>query len=160
MPQIIEFPARHYVGIRATVTMTTFGVVADRLGEIFAWLAERGAPPAGGPFFRYFVIDMKGDLRVEGGVPVATPVEGEGDIFAATLPAGRYVTETHAGHPDQLIDATAALLAWAESQGLRFDMTREPDGEHWGSRLEIYHTNPEEQPDMNKWETELQFRLA
>lgn len=38
-------------------------------------------------------------------------------------------------------------------------MTDEADGEHWAARLEIYHTNPAEQPDMSKWEIELQFRL-
>jgi effector-binding domain-containing protein len=160
MPQIIEFPERYYVGIRATITMTTFGVVADRLGEIFAWLAKQGVAPDGGPFFRFLVIDMEGDLLVEAGVPVAAPMGGERDIFAGVVPAGRYVTETHFGHPDQLIGVIDAVRGWAAEQGLAFDMTTEPDGEHWGSRLEIYKTHPEEQPDMNKWETEIQFRLA
>ncbi|HLU75303.1 MAG TPA: GyrI-like domain-containing protein [Nonomuraea sp.] len=160
MPQVIELPERHYVGIRRTITMTTFGLVADRLGEIFAWLGERGTPPAGSPFFRFHVIDMQGDLQVEAGVPVAAPMEGEGDIVPGVIPAGRYAVATHVGHPDQLIGAIHALRGWAAEQGLAFDMTDEPDGEHWGCRLEIYHTNPEEQPDMRKWETELQFRLA
>jgi hypothetical protein len=35
-----------------------------------------------------------------------------------------------------------------------------PVGERWGCRLEIYHTDPLEQPDMNAWRTELAFRLA
>lgn len=160
MPQIIEIPERYYVGIRATITMTTFNVVADRLGEIFAWLAGRGVAPDGGPFFRFLVIDMEGDLLVEAGVPVAVPMAGEGDVFAGVLPAGRYVTETHFGHPDQLIGVVGAVRGWAKEQELAFDMTTEADGEHWGSRLEIYKTHPEEQPDMNKWETEIQFRLA
>ena len=28
------------------------------------------------------------------------------------------------------------------------------------SRLEIYKTDPAEEPDMSKWETELAFKLA
>ncbi|WP_049560596.1 GyrI-like domain-containing protein [Nonomuraea sp. SBT364] len=160
MPQIIECPERHYIGIRKSITMTTFHLVADRIGELYGWLAARGTPPAGGPFFRYLVIDMDGDLVVEAGVPVHEPVPGEGDIIAGTLPAGRYVQETHVGHPDQLVDVTDALLRWAREQGLSFAMSEQPDGQHWDSRLEFYHTNPEEQPDMTKWEIELQFGLA
>lgn len=30
----------------------------------------------------------------------------------------------------------------------------------WGCRLEVYKTDPAEQPDTGKWETELLFRLA
>jgi hypothetical protein len=32
--------------------------------------------------------------------------------------------------------------------------------ERWGSRLEFYLTDPAEEPDMSKWETQLAFRLA
>lgn len=153
---IIEFPERHYVGVRRTITLTTFGLVADRLQEIVGWLGERGVAMAGAPFFRFRVIDMAGELDVEAGIPVAEPVKGEGDIFAAVLPAGRYASETHHGHPDQLLGVIEKLRA---TEGLEFDLTEEPDGEHWGCRLEIYRTNPAEQPDMTKWEIELQFRL-
>jgi hypothetical protein len=33
-------------------------------------------------------------------------------------------------------------------------------GEHWGCRVEFYLTNPTEEPDLSKWETQLAFRLA
>jgi hypothetical protein len=39
-------------------------------------------------------------------------------------------------------------------------MTDTENGQEWGCRLEIYKTNPSEEPDMGKWETELAFRLA
>jgi hypothetical protein len=35
-----------------------------------------------------------------------------------------------------------------------------PDGERWGGRLEIYLTDPDQEPDMSKWQTQLAFRLA
>src|SRR5690606_39760712 len=57
--------------------------------------SERGTPPAGSPFFRFHVIDMQGDLQVEAGVPVAAPMEGEGDIVPGVIPAGRYAVATH-----------------------------------------------------------------
>lgn len=160
MPTIEERPERPYVAIVGDVTMATIPALADRMPEVFGWLAGKGIAPAGPPFFKYDVIDMARGLRVEVGVPVAAPTEGEGEVFGAVLPAGRYVTVSHTGHPKELEGATGALLAWAEREGLTFDLDRRADGEHWGCRLELYLTDPREQPDMTKWETVLELRLA
>ena len=149
-----------YVAIRRSITMGTFPEVADRLPEVFGWLGRRGIAPAGPPFFRYAVIDMERELQIEAGVPVATPVAGDDTVLAGTLPAGRYATVTHVGHPEQLLGVTRDLLAWAEAEGLRWDMRVGADGEHWTARLEELLTDPAEEPDMNKWSTRLLFRLA
>ncbi|GAA3243042.1 GyrI-like domain-containing protein [Nonomuraea helvata] len=161
MPHIIDVPDRPYIGIRRTITMTSFGLVGDRIAGLIGWLAERGAAPTAAPFLRYDSINMAEDrLVVQAGVPVATPVEGEDDIFADVLPAGRYVTASHHGHPDQLAGVISSVLKWGEEQGLTWDMTEKDGTELWGCRLEFYKTNPLEEPDMNNWDTELQFRLA
>jgi effector-binding domain-containing protein len=157
---IVDHPAQPYVAVRRTITMQTFPEIADRLPGLFGWLAERGIAPAGPPFFRYLVIDMERELDVEAGVPVATPVDGDGDVLAGELPAGRYAATTHVGHPDELIAVTGAFLAEAAARGLTFDATETERGTRWGCRLELLLTNPAEQPDMNKWETMLVFRLA
>jgi effector-binding domain-containing protein len=159
-PVIEHRDAQPYVAVKRTVTMETMMEIADRIGEVIGWLIARGGQPAGAPFLKYDVIDMERHLVVEAGVPVATEVTGDEQVFADVLPAGRYATYTHVGHPDGLVEATAALLAWARTEGLTWDMTKSPDGDRWGSRLELYHTHPAEQPDMSKWETELAFRLA
>jgi effector-binding domain-containing protein len=85
--------------------------------------------------------------------------EGDARVQAGVLPAGRYVTALHVGHPSTLIAATAALLDWAKTKGLTWDVTPSPDGDRWGCRLELYLTDPRAEPDMNKWETQLAFRL-
>ena len=148
-----------YVGMTASVTMDDFSPVADRLPEIFGRLAERGVLPAGPPFFRYRVIDMERELVVEAGVPVAEPLIVDG-LDADMLPAGRYVETTFTGHPDQLITVTADLLRWADNHGLAFEQHTGPQGNVWGCRLEIYETDPTDEPDMNRWTTTLAFRLA
>ncbi|MGR6923898.1 GyrI-like domain-containing protein [[Actinomadura] parvosata] len=161
MPQIIELPERPYVGVRGTITMTTFGLVADRIGEIVGRLAGRGVPIAGAPFLRYESIDLAADrLVVQAGVPVPEPVEAEGDLFAATLPAGRYATVTHHGHPDELRHVIESLLKWGAEQGLKWDMTERDGAEHWGCRLELFQTDPRVEPDPHNWDTDLQFRLS
>jgi effector-binding domain-containing protein len=159
-PEITQRAAQPYVGISAWVTMATLGSVADRIPEIFGWLGAHGATQAGAPFFRYHVIDMERELHVEVGVPVAAAVDGEGEVQAGMLPAGRFAVMTHTGAPNTLVDATAALLDWGQAQGVEWDVLPTDAGEHWGCRVEFYLTNPAEEPDLSKWETQLAFRLA
>ncbi len=158
-PEIMERSAQPYVAIRADVTMEQLPGLADRFGEVFGWLAERGKVPAGPPFLRYHVIDMERQLNVEAGVPVPTAVEGDHHVRAGVIPAGRYVTALQVGPYDGLIGAVDNLLQWAEAHGLEWDKSAAEDGERWGCRLEIYLTNPAEQPDLARWETQLAFRL-
>jgi effector-binding domain-containing protein len=159
-PEIVNRTEQPYVAIRAQVTMSQLGGLGARVGEVFGWLAARRVRPAGAPFFKYNVIDMARELEVEAGVPIAAAVKGDDHVLAGLLPAGRYATLTHVGHPDDLINATKDLLDWAAGQGLTWDMSPAEAGERWVCRLETYLTDPSEEPDMNKWETELAFRLA
>ncbi len=160
-PVVTERPAQPYVAIRSQVTMQTIGTVLPPLHpQVFAWLGSRYIPPAGPPFWKYNVIDMDRGLEVEVAVPVAAPVDGDDRVLAGVLPAGRYATLRYTGHPDGLADATATLRDWASGEGLTWDMTNTPAGERWAARLEIYETNPADEPDMTKWTTQLAFRLA
>jgi effector-binding domain-containing protein len=160
-PEVAERAAQPYVAISARVTMQTIGSVLPELhGLVFAWLAERGVPPAGYPFWKYNVIDMERELEVEVAVPVATAVEGDRRVLAGVLPSGRYATLRYTGHPAGLVDATASLREWVARRGLTFDVRDAGDGERWGARLEIYETDPAVEPDMSKWTTQLAFRLS
>lgn len=159
VPEITERAEQPYVAIRADVTMEQLPGLADRFGEVFGWLAERGLAPAGPPFFRYNVIDMARVLNVEAGVPVATAVDGNDHMVAGMLPSGRYGSAIHVGPYDGLIGAVDNLLQWADSKGLEWDKSSADDGEHWSCRLEIYLTDPSQEPDPAKWETQLAFRL-
>jgi effector-binding domain-containing protein len=161
-PRIVDRTEQPYVAIKASVTMETIGRVLPELHpNVFGWLAERDIRPAGAPFWKYDVIDMERELVVEVGVPVDKPATGDDRVLTGVLPAGRYASATHTGHPSGLMEATAKLLAWADDKGLSWDKTSAVGGgEAWGARLEIYDTNPDDEPDMDKWETELAFLLA
>jgi effector-binding domain-containing protein len=159
-PIIIERAAQRYVGRRESIIMTEFARIADHLPGMFASLVSRGVAITGPPFFRYRVIDMSAELVVEAGIPVAGPVDVEAPTFVAELPAGRYATVSHVGHPDELMGVTARLLDWAQRRDLAWDVTPTLEGEVWGARLEVLMTNPAEEPDMHKWETVLVFKLA
>jgi len=160
-PSVTERQAQPYVAIRAEVTMANLADVLVPLhSQVFAWLGERGVPPAGPPFWKYNVIDMDTVLEVEVGVPVAAPLDGGGRVLASVLPAGQYAAVRYTGHPSGIIGAVRFLLDWAHQEGLTWDMTDTPAGERWGCRLEIYETGPAGEPDMAKRTTLLAFRLV
>ena len=105
---------------------------------------QRGIAPAGPPFWRYLTIEMPDRLEIECGVPVGAAVAGDDRVLAGELPAGRYATVLHVGHPDDLVETTGELLDWADREGLALDAS--PDQRSWGCRLEEYLTDPEERP--------------
>lgn len=159
-PAVVEREEQLYAFIRGSVRMNAFASIANRLPELVAWLTGHGAEFNGAPFFRFNAIDMEGESEVEAGVPVIAAPEPEGDIRIAMLPAGRYVTAVHVGHPDKLFGTITELRRWAEREGLEWDMTVVDGVERWGCRVESYLTDPRVEPEMSKWKIGLAFRLA
>ena len=76
------------------------------------------------------------------------------------LPAGRYGSLVHRGPYEELYDANAVLIGWAKERGIRWDAEETEAGERFGCRLEIYRTDPREEPDPAKRETEVAIRIA
>lgn len=158
--RVEERAAQPYAYVSDTgVYAGSFAVIADRFGEVFGWLGQRGIDPVGPVLFNYRLINMPGPMHIEAGVPIPSEVEGDDAVSTGVLPAGRYVVTRHHGHPDGLERATGELLAWAEEQGLEFDQRDAPDGHAWACRTEWYLSDPAEVPDLNDWETELAFKL-
>lgn len=102
---------------------------------------------------------MMAQLDIELGVPVARAVPGDDRICADVLPAGRYATlvytDVRLG-----IEANAALLDWGARQGLVWDSWATENGEAFGARLESFLTDPQDESDPARWETEVAIRLA
>ncbi len=160
-PVIADRPTQPYASMTERVTMSDIGIVLPPLhSRVQDWLAERGIASIGAPFWKYDVIDMAATMEIEVCWPVASVTEGDADVRVGVIPAGRYVTANFTGHPMGLEGATATLLDWAKRHDLTWDVAITDVGEVWGARLEIYETDPAEQPDMNQWVTTLAFRLA
>jgi effector-binding domain-containing protein len=160
-PKIVERTEQPYVAITSKVTMREIGPTARTLlPEVFGWLRQHGIAPGGAPFFRYNVIDMERQLEIEFGVPTNEGVAGDGRVRPGRLPAGRYASLLHRGHYDELYDANAVLIGWAKERAIRFDVEKTDAGDKFGCRLEIYRTDPQEEPDPTKWETEVAIRVA
>src|SRR5215213_4009654 len=81
-PKVYERPDEHYMGIRTQTSFKGMFTVIDKhlFKELRAWMKQEGVEPAGMPFFRYYVINMEGEMDVEVGIPVATPLPGNGRV--------------------------------------------------------------------------------
>jgi effector-binding domain-containing protein len=157
-PQIVRRSEQPYVAVGASLTMAEMGTAVPALfNEIISWVG----PPrmVGPPFVKFDVIDMERETALSVGVPVAAGTAADGRVVAGILPEGRYLTATHTGPYDRLVEATAQFLAWAAEHWLEFDVRDTPRGQQWVARLEEYLTDPAAQPDPEQWETVLAFRL-
>ena len=160
-PKLEQREQQHYVAIPVTVSMDSIGATLPPLvGEVFGWLAQKGVAPAGPPFFKYIVTDMKKGMEMEVGVPVATPQKSEGRMKAGAFPAGRYSTVVHVGPYERIIDTTADLLEWADKKGVTWRSRETEKGDAWDARTEFYLSDPQKEPDPAKWRTELAFLTA
>jgi hypothetical protein len=159
-PRIVSRDAQPYVALAHSTGVAGLRAAAHSMPAVFAWLARRGVPPAGPPFFRYLLVEMPERVDVEVGVPIARAVDAADGLVAGTLPAGNYASLTYHGAPSGLVRATAVLLEWGAREDVRWDAEPTAAGERWAARLEIYRTDPAVEPDAGRWETELAFKLA
>ena len=158
-PKVEERAEQRYVGIRTQVPMSEFkNIIPQFLGELFGWLEQQGVAPAGAPFMRYHVINMPGNMDVELGVPVASAVQGDGRIAAGVIPAGRYASLVYSGLNG--IPGNKALIEWAAKNDIKWDRWDDKNGDAFRSRVEYFLTDPDEEPDKNKWETEVAIKVA
>lgn len=159
-PQIDERGDQPYVGIRTQVSMQELEpTIVQSIGELHAWLEKQGVKQSGPPLIRYYVIDMATKLDVEVGLPVAVAPTGDQRVSASVLPAGRYASLIYTDI-DRGVEGNAALLDWGKAQGLMWDRWDDAKGDAFGARYESFLTNPADEPDRAKWETEVAIRLA
>jgi DNA gyrase inhibitor GyrI len=158
-PGVYVRPDEHYMGIRTqTPFKGMFTVIDKRLfRELRAWMQQEGVEPAGQPFFRYYVINMEGEMDVEVGIPVATALPGNGRVCPGVLPGGRYASLVYVGTG---YTGNGALTRWAIENGFAFDQWDVPKGTAFRARYERYLTDPNIQPLKSKWEVEVAVRLV
>ena len=126
------------------------------------WLERQGVAPRGAPFIRYLTTDMSTKLDLEVGFPVDQLLPGDDHISTGILPAGKYATLVYTGsvRGKGLVKATITLLDWANANAIRWDTSPAGKTERWNGRLEWYLTDPQAEPDPQKWQTELAFLVA
>jgi effector-binding domain-containing protein len=157
-PKIEYRAAQPYVALAETVTMAEFAPAIDRgFAELFGWLQANGLPPAGPPFIRYLQVDMPVGLTVELAVPIDGEPPADERVRPGLLAAGNYAVLVHGGPYDELVQANAALQQWGRERDIVWAMA---DDGRWLGRVEHYITDPSQQPDPSKWQTEVAYLIA
>ena len=112
--------------------------------KIFGFLNEKGIQPIGAPIAIFYDF-RKGKGEVELGIPISKPVNSEGEIIFGTVPSGKAAYLLYTGHIRKISRAYDAMKNWIEENG--FQSTN-----IW---WEVYLTDPNEEPDRDKWQTEI-----
>lgn len=160
LPRIEVFAAQPVLVRHASLTMAEIGSKGPGLlGEVLDGMAARSITEAGPAFFRYDLIDMAGQMGMAFGAQVAPGTPGFGEVQAEVLPAGRYLTALHRGHPDELYDCMMMIVAWVKGRGVAWDVEETEAGDRFAARLEFYRSDPATVP-MADWETEIRVKLA
>jgi effector-binding domain-containing protein len=159
-PTIKELSEHHTAGIRLKARIRDFKTVIPlTLGEIFAWAEKQGVKRVGPPYMRYYVIDMEGAMDIELGIPVAEAIRPNGKVTPGVFPAGRYASLVYTGR-DRGYSGNSALIRWGIKEGLKWDSWDDPAGDAFACRYEAFLTDPSEEPDHKKWQTEVAIKLA
>lgn len=157
-PQIDKRPKQVYMGIRTVAPFKGMFKVVDRISkELNGWVKEHKVKTAGPPFLRYHVIDMRGFMDIEFGIPVRKALLDDGQVKAGVLPAGRYASLIYSGGG---ISGNRALIEWVRAQGLEFDRWDTEQGDNFRSRYERYLTDPKVEPRKSRWQIEVAIKLA
>lgn len=160
-PKIDSRPAQNTIGIRVWAAPSEFPTLIPQThDEVMSWLKSQGVAPSGPPIVRYHVINMDEKLEIEMAWPVANAMTGNGRIQPSVLPAGRYAWVLYTGDYSGLMDANRVLVEWAKANNVAWDRWDDPKGDAFACRYENYITDPGEEPDPTKWETEVLIKVA
>lgn len=117
---------------------------AECFGKLFGHGMQNGLPITGNPIARYVSMGP-GLWTVDSILPLASAAESAGEMQAGFLDGGDVVKAVHLGPYEELRESYIAVQTWLETQGLT------PRSAHW----EQYVTDPGEEPDPSKWQTDI-----
>lgn len=159
LPKIIGRKSQRYVAVRLPVAIP-FGQDLDpAFDELFAAFSNARVEPIGMEFIKFNLIDMP-RLEIEVGMTTDVALTLSSRMIEGELPAGRFVSLTHTGPYEDLMDVTSMLVGWAKEKGLKWDSSDTPIGEKFACRLEVHDNNPSIEADPRKLQTTLLFKLA
>ncbi len=146
--EVKEIEAVKVLAIKATVPSAEVGA---KLGELFPklmqYVGEKGIQMAGPPYSKYYSWDPQGDTEMEAGVPIAGEAESKGDIEYLELPAVKVATALHIGPYESIGPVYEAIQKYIDREGMKVT----------GAVWEEYLTDPNAEPDPNKYKTQVYY---
>jgi effector-binding domain-containing protein len=126
----------------------------EKMGEMFGKLTNtierKNLAITGLPYTQYLIWDEDRQFMVfEAGIPVNKTIMSRGDILSKTMPETRAIKATHIGAYDKSGIVYTALDEYVLEHGM--EMTAGP--------IEMYVTDPMNEPDTAQWRTDIYFPI-
>lgn len=156
---ITENAEKPYAALRREVAQQEIpNEIPPLVDVLLNLLQEANIKPNGECFFRYISCSNDGQMVIEAGFPVEK-VDLKSEIIQfGSFPEGKYLSVMHDGDYGNLIEAHKYLENYAKTNNLTLDESKTESGVVWGSRAEIYLTEPDLTP-IEDWKTEVSFLL-
>lgn len=114
---IVERQAEPALVVRTRATVERLSeILGPAWGKVLSRAGSASAQPSSPPFVAYHNMDMQ-DLDLEIGFTFDRHVEGDGDVEAREIPAGKAVEAVHVGPYDRVAETYEELGRWLESNG-------------------------------------------
>lgn len=160
-PELVTQSAQWSVVVPVEASLKEWNKTIETIPRVVGWIEANGVEPASPLFYRYRRMgDLERPFAVEIGFAMHERIEPDGDLIASEMEGGTYLTYLHQGHPDQLFQTNQEIEEWAARNAIDFDVTKSGDTEIWKGRYEFFLTNPDDEPDPNKWEIKLAWLTA
>ena len=159
-PTIQHRKEQHYLAIAATVHQSDIPeILPPLIPEVKTWMEKHNVVPSGPDFFLYNNMAHAGMMDCEAGFPVNGFVAGDERVTSGSFPPGKYASIIYTGHFKDMMQGHMALEHWIREQGLKERSQTKNGKTEWGGRVEFYLVDPELEPDLEKWQTEIVFML-
>jgi len=144
-PQIVRTEPQHYAAVQFAVPFEEVRrIMGPGVQQVFRTLQEQGIAPTG-PWLTHHFKRPNPDFDFEICVPVAAPIEADGDVYPAVWPAMRVARTVFHGDYSGLPGAWGEFTAWIAAQGMR------EAKDLW----EVYTINPDFDKNPANWRTQL-----
>jgi effector-binding domain-containing protein len=159
-PKVEYRQERHFLAISKTVHMYDIPeVLPPLIPEVKTWMIQNYIVASGPDFFLYRSMNEQNELECEAGFTVREAVSGQGRIQPGSFPAGSYASIIYTGDFKDMMQGHIALEQWIKEQGLKEKIHASDGKVRWGGRTEFYLVDPDNEPDPDRWRTEITFLL-
>lgn len=151
--EVKDFPGTKYIGIKHIITDKN--AIGPIMGQDFqvltSFMAINKIDMIGPPFSRYLQWSAtEGDTVIfESCFPVMDEVKGDINVYYGEIEAGKVASAMHIGSPNKIGPVYYAIEDYIKANELNMA----------GAPWEVYYTDPNEEPDMNKWKIEVFYPI-
>jgi effector-binding domain-containing protein len=148
--KISEIDAQQVLFIKDSSDASGIGLkLAEMYGELMAYISNKKIEIAGHPYAAFYNWDPAKPFVFDAGIPVRSPIQGEGRVEAGEIPAGKVILAPFYGPYEKTGEMHVTIQKYLELKKMSYT------GPPW----EVYVTDPKTETDTSKWLTLIYYRL-